>query len=85
MTQLVLTAANWLNLDGIADLIRQYKTNRAQKAMYRKTKNELSRLTDHDLKDLGIYRSDIESIARGTFSDERISKVETNSNLKGWV
>ena len=85
MTQLVLTAANWLNLDGIADLIRQYKTNRAQKAMYRKTKNELSRLTDHDLKDLGIYRSDIESIARGTFRDERISKVETNSNLKGWV
>ena len=53
--------------------------------MYRKTKNELSRLTDHDLKDLGIYRSDIESIARGSFRDERISKVETNSNLKGWV
>lgn len=85
MTQLVLTAANWLNLEGIANLIRQYKTRRAQKAMYRKTKNELSRLTDHDLKDLGIYRSDIESIARGSFRDERISKVETNSNLKGWV
>ena len=53
--------------------------------MYRKTHNELSRLTDHDLKDLGISRSDIESIARGTFHDDRITKVETNSNLKGWV
>ena len=85
MTQLVLTAANWLNLDGIANLLRQWKTNRAQKAMYRKTRNELSRLTDHDLRDLGISRSDIESIARGTFHDDRITKVETNSNLKGWV
>ena len=84
MTQLVLTAASWLNLDGIADLLRDWKRARARKAMYRQTRKELNNLTNRDLHDLGISRSDIESIARGTFRDNRMA-AKTNQNLRGWV
>lgn len=67
MTQAILTAAQWLNFDGLADLIRDIRRKRAQKALERKTIRELSALTDHELHDLGIGRSDITSIARGDF------------------
>jgi hypothetical protein len=52
--------------------------------LVRKTKIELSRLSDYELKDVGIGRSDITSIANGTFHDNR-SVVEANRNLRGWV
>jgi hypothetical protein len=48
------------------------------------TRRELRNLTDHELKDLGIGRSDIESIARGNFQDKRMTAT-TNKNLRGWV
>jgi len=67
MTQAILTAANWLNFDGLADLIRNIQRNRARKALERRTIRELSRLSDHELHDLGIGRSDIISIAKGEF------------------
>jgi len=59
MTEAILTAARWLNFDGIADLIRDYKRKQAQKALERRTYKELSALTDRELHDLGIGRSDI--------------------------
>jgi len=52
--------------------------------MARKTYQALQKLTDHELKDLGIGRSDITSISLGTFNDRRMN-VATNNNLKGWV
>lgn len=67
MTQAILTAAQWLNFDGLADLIRDWKRTRAQKALELSTIKQLSALTDHELKDLGIGRSDITSIAKGEF------------------
>ena len=42
-------------------------------------------MTNYELRDIGISRSDIESIARGTFHDTRRMKAQTNKNLKGWV
>lgn len=87
MTQTILTASSWIQeaIYGFADLMKSWKINRARKAMIKKTRRELSQLSDHDLRDLGIGRSDITSIANGTFHDKRITKVETNENLKGWV
>jgi uncharacterized protein YjiS (DUF1127 family) len=84
MTQYVLTASSWLQdaMIGFADLLRQWKKRRAANALIAVTRRELQHLTDHELRDLGIGRSDIESIARGTFHDDR---VKTNKNLKGWV
>jgi len=86
MTQYVLTASSWISdaYWGLVDLVGQWRRNRARKAMIAITRKELSQLTDHELKDLGIGRSDIESIARGTFHDGT-DRVRANKNLEGWV
>jgi|TARA_B100002019_G_scaffold173980_1_gene150426 uncharacterized protein YjiS (DUF1127 family) len=85
MTQAVLVAAQWLNIQGLVDLINDWQRNRARKAMERRTYKELQNLSDHELRDLGIGRSDIRSISMGTFYDKRMSNLKTNDNLKGWV
>ena len=87
MTQLVMTAANWFTFAWLATYLKNFKEARARKAMARRTYNELQKLTDRELHDLGIGRTDIPSIARGTFDDVRIIKTKTkaNENLKGWV
>ena len=86
MTQAIMTVSHLLQdaLEGLVDLVRQWRRNRARKAMIATTRRELRNLTDHELKDLGIGRSDIESIARGTFNDNRMT-ARTNKNLRGWV
>ena len=86
MTQAIMTVSHLLQdaLEGLVDLVRQWRRNRARKAMIATTRKELRNLTDHELKDLGIGRSDIESIARGTFNDNRMT-ARTNKNLRGWV
>jgi len=86
MTQAIMTVSHLLQdaLEGLVDLVRQWRRNRARKAMIATTRRELRNLTDHELKDLGIGRSDIESIARGTFQDNRMA-AKTNQNLRGWV
>ena len=85
MTQAVLVAAQWLNIQGLIDFINDWQRNRARKAMERRTYKELQNLSDHELRDLGIGRSDIRSISMGTFYDKRMSNLKTNDNLKGWV
>lgn len=89
MTQLVLTASNFLNISGImewfSDMYRAYKKGAERRTLRRQTLRELSFLTDRDLKDIGISRSDITSLANGTFHDTIVDEVKTNDNLKGWV
>lgn len=89
MTQLVLTASNFLNISGImewfSDMYRAYKKGAERRTLRRQTLRELRNLSDHELRDLGIGRSDIMSIANGTFHDTRVDEVKTNDNLKGWV
>lgn len=86
MTQAILTASTWLQdaVIGFSDLMKTWKQRRAERALIAQTRSELSRLSNHELRDLGIGRSDIESIARGTFHDNRMN-VTTNRNLRGWV
>jgi uncharacterized protein YjiS (DUF1127 family) len=67
------------------DLIHDMKIKSQKRALVRKTKIELSQLSDHELKDLGIGRSDITSIANGTFNNTDRRIVEPNRNLRGWV
>ena len=86
MTQAILTASSWISdaYWGLVDLMKAWKKRRQQKALYRETRDQLLQLTNHELHDLGIGRSDIESIARGTFHDGT-DRVKTNKNLEGWV
>ena len=86
MTQAIMTVSHLLQdaLEGLVDLVKQWRRNTARKAMIATTRRESRNLTDHELKDLGIGRSDIESIARGNFQDKRMT-ANTNKNLRGWV
>ena len=92
MTQAILTATNILSqsIEGLLDLIKDFRENLQAKRMIRKTKKELNALDDFALKDLGISRGDITSIANGTFYDTKHSRIQPtieqeNENLKGWV
>lgn len=61
---------NWLK-----KLVVKTQAAQARKA----TIKELSRLTNHDLNDIGISRGEIRHLA-----DEHYKNI-VNANLKGWV
>jgi len=63
-------------LKGLNARLRQYR-------QVKQTINELRRLTDHELNDIGIGRGDIRAIANGDPTYKR--SCQTNSNLDGWV
>ncbi len=71
---MVLTAAGFLNLSFIVDIYMSVMKRWSDRREAKRTIKELSKLTDRDLKDLGISRGEIYSIAYGT-----------NENLRGWV
>jgi len=93
--QAISTATNVLSqaIEGLLDLVKDLRTKLQARAMRRRTINELSSLNDHELRDLGISRSDITSIANGTFHDGRVNRrgkikptiEQENDNLRGWV
>jgi len=88
MTQAILTVGNIFSeaFQGLFDLVHDMKAKARHRQLVRQTRNELSQLSDHELKDLGIGRSDIESIARGNWRrDEMNTKTQANDNLRGWV
>ena len=81
MTALIMTADK-IGLPGVANWFKNLINKIQAKRLKRTTYAELSALSNRELQDLGIGRSDIRSIAKGTFDDNR---AETNANLRGWV
>ena len=83
--QLVRIYGNWAT---------RYRANSARKS----TRNELSKLSDYDLKDIGLCRGDIYSISEKYYSEE-MRKItdrqplqspsaplpDSNRNLRGWT
>lgn len=63
MTQLVLTASEWLNITPLVDFIRDLQKRMKLRKLQKETIKELSSLSDKDLSDIGIARSQIKSIA----------------------
>ena len=84
MTQAIITVSNFLQdgITGLVDLFSNWKRTRARKALARQTYKELNNLTDYELRDLGIGRSDIPSIVFGKFDDVRVEKYQTNENYQ---
>ena len=78
MTHMIMTASNWLN-DGLFSWFRVLKVRAQARVAARNTVNELSRLTDRELNDLGISRGQIRHLANKHRQDI------INDNLKGWV
>ena len=82
MTALAMRTATWVGLPGIASWFKNLNQKLQARRLERQTFVQLQNLSDRELNDLGIGRSDIRSIAKGTFDDER---AEANVNLRGWV
>ena len=84
MTALAIRTATWVGLPGIANWIKNLNQKLKQRRLERQTFNELSSLSDRDLQDLGISRTDIRSISNGNFYKDEMeyikSKVEVNQN-----
>lgn len=84
VTQMVLTAASFLNLSFIVDIYMNVMKRWSDRREVRRTIKELSKLNDRDLRDLGISRGEIYSVAIGTWSRDSY-RPEENKNLSGWV
>ena len=81
-------------LKSIITSLINFNKNREYRAAVRTTIHELSKLSNHELNDIGIARGDIYHIAHSsykkpeqiTLSDiSEITSIETNVNLKGFV
>ena len=71
MTQYVLAASEWLNFSGLVDWFRSVKRNLAHQAKVNATIKELSALSDKELRDIGLSRCDIWSVAHEAYLDNR--------------
>lgn len=76
----------------LINLYGSWQTRHEAKSARKSTINELSRLSDYDLNDIGISRGDIRHIAQKHYKDiieenEAKKRLYTysNVNLKGWV
>ena len=76
MTQLVLTVSSWIDLSVFLDYFKSLKVRYQKYIVYTSTVKELSSLTDKELKDIGVSRGMIHSIAMDH---------ATNSDSKGWI
>ena len=56
-------AASFGLMDRFIALVNNYRTNRAQRAIYARTVYELNQLSDRELLDMGVARFSIEDVA----------------------
>jgi uncharacterized protein YjiS (DUF1127 family) len=70
MTSLVM-AVDKLNIQSLKSWLEKFVQHRAKHKVYKKTVAELSKLTDKELRDIGLTRGDIHSIAMETHYDNR--------------
>lgn len=70
MTSLVM-AVDKLNIPSLKSWLAKFEQHRAKRKVYRETVKELNGLTDRELKDIGITRSMIHSVAMETHFDNQ--------------
>ena len=69
----------------MTNLLKNFLQKQRKRQSYRNTYNELSRLTDYELNDIGINRGDIRRVAMGDPEYKLVKDYGPNDNLKGWV
>jgi uncharacterized protein YjiS (DUF1127 family) len=75
MTQLVSTLNGWFDLSGIQNFFKSLWISYKSYNAYKQTINELSRLSNKELNDIGINRGMIRSIAMEVYFDNLKEKV----------
>jgi uncharacterized protein YjiS (DUF1127 family) len=81
MTAMIATTFNRLGFETIANWFRNLNTRMERRAKIKMTINELSRLTDHELNDIGISRGDIWWVAHEAEFDD----YSNDKNYTGWM
>ena len=83
MTQAILAAHGYTtrSIELIINAFRDFRGWRIEQKAIRETEKALSKLSDADLKDIGISRGEIYNIARKKDTIENC----VNTNLRGWV
>jgi len=73
MTQHILTINNYLQnpIEGIVSWVKSVRKSYVWAKEVRQTVNELNKLSDKELRDIGISRGDIYSVATGDPSLKR--------------
>ena len=86
MTTLVANTFEIVGLHGIANFFKRIGAELKRRRRIRQTINELSKLTNHELNDIGIARGDIYSIARQDMDMKQSHLIAPfNPNLRGFV
>ncbi len=83
MTTIVANTFNWVGLSGLASWFKKLAAEIERVRRVRSTINELSKLTDRELNDIGLARGDIWAVAHEDADYKRFA--DTNKNLEGWV
>ena len=84
----ITMAADKIGLPSLAGWFKKVNAKLAHRAKVNSTIKELNRLSDYELRDIGIARGDIYSVATGDETLERVRRENVaviNTNLKGWV
>ena len=84
MTSIIM-AADTFGLTGLASWFKKVQADLAYRSQVKSTMKQLSALSDRELNDIGISRGDIYNVATGDTTLERVRRMESNANLKGWV
>jgi uncharacterized protein YjiS (DUF1127 family) len=84
MTTIVANTFNFIGFISIASWFKKVIAERQRQKNIRATIQQLSALSNHELKDIGIARGDIRYIANTSYPKGK-TVVEVNRNLKGWV
>lgn len=71
MTHYVLVASEWLQFSGLLNWINSVIDDYNRNRKISNTIEALSKLSDKELKDIGISRGDIWSIAHEAYYDDR--------------
>ena len=86
MTTIVANTFETVGLNGIANFFKRLGAELQRRRRIRQTIAELSKLTNHELNDIGLSRGDIRFIANQSYPKAlRGEAVEANRNLRGWV
>ena len=65
-----------------------FRNEWAYRSAVKATMNELHKLTDHDLWDIGLSRGDIWDVAHSSHTKPKkveVEDVQVNANIRGWV
>jgi hypothetical protein len=74
MFQLVMAVTDWLDFSSVTNLFKSKVDEIDYKVAARRTYKELNKLSDYELRDIGITRDDIYAVAYEAYYDDIVKE-----------